>query len=147
MWKAIANVATLCSPSGVMFIAIYNYLGSASKVWVQIKRAYCKAPQWLKGPFALAVIVPVQLYSFLIYMVQGKTMAFFRENYNYRTMRGMNWWHDQVDWIGGYPYEDAKPEEIFQFLYTRRFSLKNLTTCRGNIGCNQFVVQRESAAS
>jgi 2-polyprenyl-6-hydroxyphenyl methylase/3-demethylubiquinone-9 3-methyltransferase len=44
-----------------------------------------------------------------------------------------------VDWIGGYPYEVAKPEEIFEFFRKRGFEMVRLTTCIGGLGCNEYV--------
>lgn len=32
------------------------------------------------------------------------------------SLRGMSKWHDLIDWIEGYPFEVAKPEQIFDFL-------------------------------
>ena len=31
----------------------------------------------------------------------------------------MNRWHDILDWVGGYPYEFATPDEIFEQVMTR----------------------------
>jgi 2-polyprenyl-6-hydroxyphenyl methylase/3-demethylubiquinone-9 3-methyltransferase len=55
--------------------------------------------------------------------------------------RGMHGWYDLVDWIGGWPYEVAKPEQVFKFLRDRGFILQDLTTCAGH-GCNEFVFVR-----
>ncbi len=32
---------------------------------------------------------------------------------------------DWVDWLGGFPFEFAKPEEIFEFYKRKGFSLLN----------------------
>ena len=48
----------------------------------------------------------------------------------------MSLWHDAVDWVGGYPFEVAKPEEIFDFYFKRGFHLVRLTTQAGDLGCN-----------
>ena len=141
MWKALGNVAVRCEANGVLFVAIYNHMGGASRRWTRIKKTYCQLPRWLRTPFALAVMIPIQLRSLLIYIVQAKPREFFTEKSGYKTKRGMNWWYDQIDWIGGYPYEDAKPEEVFTFFSRQGYSLTNLTTCGGGIGCNQFVFQ------
>lgn len=53
--------------------------------------------------------------------------------------RGMSAWRDIVDWAGGYPFEVAKPEEVFDFFQAKGFSLKKLKTCAGGLGCNEFV--------
>ncbi len=51
----------------------------------------------------------------------------------------MSAWHDLVDWVGGYPFEVASPEEIFDFYFNYGFELIKLKTCRGGLGCNEFV--------
>ena len=51
--------------------------------------------------------------------------------------RGMHGWYDLVDWVGGWPFEVAKPEEIFRYLRDRGFILQELTTSAGH-GCNEF---------
>ena len=54
-------------------------------------------------------------------------------------------WHDLVDWVGGYPFEVAKPEEVFEFYKKRGFNLSKLNTRGGGSGCNEYVFTRELA--
>ena len=63
-------------------------------------------------------------------------------NYSKGNSRGMSPWRDVVDWVGGYPFEVAKPEEIFDFLYAKGFHLQRLKTCAGGHGCNEFVFRQ-----
>ena len=53
----------------------------------------------------------------------------------------MHGWYDLVDWVGGRPFEDARPEEVFCYLRDRGFVLQELTTSAGH-GCNEFVFVR-----
>ncbi len=53
-------------------------------------------------------------------------------------MRGMTIWHDAVDWVGGYPFEVAKPDSLIQFYRKRGFSLAEMKLTAGS-GCNEFV--------
>ena len=64
----------------------------------------------------------------------------------YRGMggRGMSLYHDVVDWIGGWPFEVATPEEIFRFFRKRGFVLTELVTCGGTHGCNEFVFNTDT---
>ena len=62
----------------------------------------------------------------------------------YSKNRGMSVWHDWHDWLGGYPFEVARPEQIFRFLRDNGFVLENMTTVGGSLGCNQFVARRVS---
>jgi hypothetical protein len=54
--------------------------------------------------------------------------------------------HDWEDWLGGYPFEVAKPEEIFERFQQKNFMLKKMRTCAGGLGCNEFVFERCSDA-
>lgn len=49
---------------------------------------------------------------------------------------------DVVDWVGGFPFEVSKPEEIFSFYRSYGFTLCVLKTCAGGLGCNEYVFQR-----
>jgi 2-polyprenyl-6-hydroxyphenyl methylase/3-demethylubiquinone-9 3-methyltransferase len=55
----------------------------------------------------------------------------------------MNPWHDWVDWLGGYPFEVATPEAVFDYFHARGFRLEHLTTCLGGFGNNEFTFSRE----
>jgi len=57
--------------------------------------------------------------------------------------RGMNRWYDMIDWVGGYPYEVAKPEEIFEFYKAKGYSLAKMRCGGVGLGCNEFVLVRE----
>jgi len=61
----------------------------------------------------------------------------------YKKDRGMSRVRDWVDWLGGYPFEVAKPEEIFDLYREQGFALERLKTCAGGIGCNEFVLRRQ----
>jgi hypothetical protein len=54
----------------------------------------------------------------------------------------MSKWHDIVDWIGGYPFEVATPDAVFDFYRDRGFTLTALKTeCTGS-GCNEYVFRK-----
>lgn len=62
---------------------------------------------------------------------------------NYGSARGMSRVTDWFDWLGGYPFEVAKPEEIFDFYRARGFRLERLRTAGGGLGNNEFILVRE----
>ena len=45
---------------------------------------------------------------------------------------------DWVDWLGGYPYEFAKPEVIIRFFLKKEYFLRNLISTN-SLGCNQYL--------
>ena len=65
----------------------------------------------------------------------------FREWTGYSANRGMNKWRDIIDWVGGYPYEAAKADELFHFFKDRGFSLEKMR-CDGGLGCHELVFRR-----
>lgn len=142
LYQALENVTRLVKDGGDFFISIYNDTGSSSRRWRWIKKTYCRLPRLLRTPFAIAVAAPIQIYPFTVYLVRGKLALFIDKRRSYNKQRGMSWWHDQIDWIGGYPYETAKPEEIFEFCKARGFRLERLVTCGGGNACNQFVFSK-----
>jgi hypothetical protein len=76
------------------------------------------------------------------YSAAGHPMSYMRTWTEYKRSRGMSRWHDIVDWIGGYPFEVALPEKIFDFYRERGFELLRLTTAAGGWGCNQYLFRR-----
>ena len=61
---------------------------------------------------------------------------------NYPKSRGMTLWVDTKDWLGGYPYEFARPEEILRFC-RREFGMEliNLRTTQ-TTGGNEFLFRK-----
>jgi len=143
MWRAIAGATVPVAPGGRLFISIYNDQGTRSRVWRAVKRGYNRAPESMRTPYAVAVMAPREALSAAKLTAQGRPLDYVRYWTRYRRSRGMSRWHDLIDWVGGYPFEVAKPEAVFDFLRTRGFSLDRLTTCGGGIGCNQFVFRRD----
>lgn len=143
MWKALDLITRPVAPSGHLFIAIYNDQGPRSRVWTTVKRLYNRS-RLGKGAL-LAVLVPYNVGRGLaVDMIRRRNpLARYRE---YQRMRGMSMMHDWKDWFGGYPFEVAKPEAIFDSFFARGFSLTKLRTCGGDHGCNEFVFTRGSLA-
>jgi 2-polyprenyl-6-hydroxyphenyl methylase/3-demethylubiquinone-9 3-methyltransferase len=142
MWKALDLVGRLVVSSGTLFIAIYNDQGSRSSFWTSVKRFYNRGP--VGKALVLGAFVPY-------YVVRGAIVDIVRrksprQRYrDYHRSRGMSAMVDWKDWLGGYPFEVARPEEIFEFFRERGFSLVRMTTCAGGQGCNEFVFRRDAA--
>jgi 2-polyprenyl-3-methyl-5-hydroxy-6-metoxy-1,4-benzoquinol methylase len=143
MWTALQHVVDLVAPNGSLFIAIYNDQGAWSERWRRIKRVYCSGAVQraiVLGAY-LGITTARNLVADVVWL--RNPLARYRE---YRQNRGMSHLHDAKDWLGGYPFEVAKPEEIFEFYERRGFRLTKLVTQRGTVGCNEFVFTRASDA-
>jgi SAM-dependent methyltransferase len=138
MWQALGNAASLVAPRGQLFIAIYNDQGTLSRRWTWVKRTYNRIPlmRW-----------PLLWVSFWHenWRRIAKDLLLLRPFHTLRHYdqggRGMSLWRDVVDWVGGYPFEVARPEEIFDFYRNRDFLMERLKTTN-SLGCNEFVFRR-----
>jgi 2-polyprenyl-3-methyl-5-hydroxy-6-metoxy-1,4-benzoquinol methylase len=133
MYGACRNVVPRVAAGGQLFIALYNDQGATSRYWLWVKRVYNsgRAGRFLMAAFHAPYLVGVR---WLVRAATGR-----------RTVeRGMTLWRDMFDWLGGYPFEVSKPEEILRFFRERGFELENLRTCGGRMGCNEFVFRRKA---
>lgn len=121
VWRAMDLVAGRVKPGGVLNAMIYLDRGWRSVVWRGIKRVYCSSPA---GMMAVLTI-------FLPYFVTRGGIEDLcmlrnpvRRYTDYKRTRGMSVVHDWIDWLGGYPYEFAKPAAVIRFMETRGFALQ-----------------------
>ena len=140
LWEALENAGTLVVEGGTLFVSIYNDQRWISALWRAVKRTYVGSPtamQYLLLMPSLAVVWGPNC-------VKNLVLAFepLKDWKAYRSARGMSPWHDLVDWVGGFPFEVARPEHIFDYYRERGFVLERLTTCGGGKGCNEFVFRK-----
>jgi SAM-dependent methyltransferase len=153
MWKAIELASARTVPGGFFWIAIYNDQGVWSRIWRLVKRCYVGLPAWLRPAYILLVGGAWAAQRAVRRSVRHVAELFLGRRERPREQssqslgasqrsRGMHLWYDLIDWIGGYPFEVAQPEEVFRFVRDRGFQLVELTTCGGGLGCNEFVFRR-----
>jgi len=140
MWEALENVIPTVRSSGILFIAIYNDQDYISRRWLRLKKLYNKHPM-LRLPLAIYTLIKQWGMTLLPEAIKGRPLRSWNE---YKKSRGMSPWYDIVDWIGGLPFEVAKPEEIFDFYRSKGFGLQRMKTCGGGLGCNEFVFVKKT---
>lgn len=142
MWSALENAALPVAEGGKLFVAIYNDTGSQAARWHWIKKTYCKLPKLLKTPFAVLMIAPEELKSLAKSIVTLKPQSYVHSWTRYKNGRGMNRWHDIIDWVGGFPYEVAAPDELFEFYKAKGFRLTKMKVKGVGLGCNEMVFEK-----
>jgi 2-polyprenyl-3-methyl-5-hydroxy-6-metoxy-1,4-benzoquinol methylase len=131
MKRAIENSCRLVDPKGGYFIcAIYNHHWT-SPIWNWIKWSYNILPKVLQQ--VLIVLFYPAIYT-AKWAVTGENPM--------KMDRGMNFFHDVVDWIGGYPYEYASRDEIETLVGQQGFQCLSTQPAQVPTGCNVFVFQR-----
>ena len=118
MWNAIENAARCLHESSIFYIALYStdvYVDPPAEYWLKIKREYNFANHlkklWMEWRYAWRDSIRGCLK-------QGKSPLTHMQEY--KLSRGMSYWHDVRDWLGGYPMEFAGNKE------TEVFARKNL---------------------
>lgn len=135
MWNALPNVIPLINLGRKLFMAIHNDQGRSSQNWLFIKKIYNK----ISNSFHFVILIPIFLRlwfpTIIREILKGNLFKTWKMYINHRDMSP---WHDVIDWVGGYPFELSKHEDIFNFCSTRGFSLDKLKTCVGGLGCNNL---------
>jgi 2-polyprenyl-6-hydroxyphenyl methylase/3-demethylubiquinone-9 3-methyltransferase len=146
MWVALENAARLVGPKGLLAVALYNDQGGWSRRWTAIKKTYNRLPGMLRIPFTAIVMGTREIPQIGISAIRGDIGSYIRSWSDYSAIsgRGMSRWHDMLDWIGGYPFEVSRPEQVLDFLRNRGFSLEKLRTEGGGLGCNEFLFSRDT---
>jgi 2-polyprenyl-6-hydroxyphenyl methylase/3-demethylubiquinone-9 3-methyltransferase len=141
MFDGLENIIRLVKPQGLLFISVYNDQGLGSKIWHKIKKTYVRYP--IVRPY-LVTLCGLWIWKYRIIwgtIRYGNPYKFIQE-YN-QNNRGMSAYYDLIDWVGGYPFEVASPERIFDFLKARNYDLLKLKTCGGQRGCNEYIFSKK----
>lgn len=140
MINAFENVSDLVKPNGLLFISIYNDQGKASKRWTWIKKTFNKSGFLIR--FFLSVYTLFKQWSITFIKDFLKTGNPFKSWISYKKNRGMSAYYDLIDWVGGYPFEVATPEVVFNFFKKKGFLLEGLKTCAGGVSCNEYIFKK-----
>jgi SAM-dependent methyltransferase len=131
MWRAVENVIQCVEPGGKLHIALYNEHRNSAR-WLKVKRICNRFPRsvlpFLKASYGLLVFARL--------LAGGQSPAEYTRRY--RESRGMSFWRDVEDWLGGLPYEYAKPDHVSDLLSKRGFLLAKLRAT-DTVGCNEFL--------
>lgn len=137
MWEALENAKLIVAQRGLLYIAIYNDQGLYSKLWLKMKQIYCSGI--IGRIFVSSSIIPFYfiLGAAVIDIIRLKNPIIrYRE---YKRKRGMSQIYDWFDWLGGLPFEVAKPNIIIDVFQKSRFDLKKSKIVGKKLGCNEYV--------
>lgn len=135
MWDALQFAASLVAPQGVLVVALYRRTPLCG-AWRMEKRFYSTAPRIVQ--FVIRVAFKT-VFLAGIAATGRNPLNYIR---NYKSSRGMNWHCDVHDWLGGYPYESAAPDEVMGRLFAHNFRAACLADRAGfglfGAACNEY---------
>ncbi len=141
LWRAVDAAARLVAPGGLLFISVYNDQGFASRQWRRVKQRYNASGRVTRGLLVAGSIAYLGRRRPLSAVGRLGRRRPAREALPVR-VRGMSARHDLIDWVGGYPFEVARPEDVFGHVRLLGFELRHLKTCGGGLGCNEYVFEQ-----
>src|SRR5690606_11948962 len=145
MWKGIDAACSLANENALVYLAIYNDCGITSRFWYRVKRFYNRGV--IARFLTSLVFVPYYyIVSMLVDMMHLRSPFYSIKRYDKIGFRGMSFYHDVIDWIGGYPYEYCTASEIFDRVKKKGFSLVSMRTT-SSLGCNEIVFKKINADS
>mgnify|MGYP003575269994 CR=1 FL=1 len=134
MKMALRNAVQRVAPHGMLMIAIYNKHWS-SGVWKVIKWMYNRVGSWGQK-ILIWILTPV--------IFLAKWLVTFQNPF--KMQRGMEFMHNVVDWVGGYPYEYASIAEMRAALENTGFEVLAVFPAKVPTGCNEFVCRKRAAS-
>jgi 2-polyprenyl-6-hydroxyphenyl methylase/3-demethylubiquinone-9 3-methyltransferase len=129
MWDAIRNACGLVLSGGILFLALYAE-GPRYSSHLALKRKFNK-----KSKFGKKMMV----YRWIANIMLGRLLKFQNPlTWNEKNSRGMNVYHDIVDWLGGLPYEVAAEDEVVVFCRKLGFILERIKV-KSEGACSIYV--------
>jgi 2-polyprenyl-3-methyl-5-hydroxy-6-metoxy-1,4-benzoquinol methylase len=136
MWQALDNAAIPVRRDGTLFIALYNDQGTRSRMWRTIKKSYSRGGPLMRGALLVLFASYFGVRTFLSSIFRKRNAA------TKHSMRGMRYFTDLVDWIGGYPFEVADPDSVSSFFLRKGFELAAVKSVGTGMGNNEYVFRR-----
>lgn len=139
MNQAILSACSLVKPGGTLVLSLYGKTRWCG-LWTRIKRWYVKADSQAK---AKAERIYIRLFGAYL-LLRGKRLSAHISNYAKK--RGMDFYHDVRDWLGGYPYESISPQELYTLVLPQGFRLLKARVARRSglfgSGCDEYVFEK-----
>jgi SAM-dependent methyltransferase len=129
-WTAIRNAARLIAPGGVFYVALYTsdaFVDPPAEFWLDVKRRYNRSG-WL-GKRAIEAWYIVRQFVAML-RARKNPLAYV---WNYKKSRGMSYYTDVKDWVGGWPMEFSAISEVKRFARDElKLELMNIATGEAN---------------
>jgi 2-polyprenyl-6-hydroxyphenyl methylase/3-demethylubiquinone-9 3-methyltransferase len=141
MWKGLDLATIPLAPRGLLYVALYARLSPiAHRLVTARKRLYARGPAPLRWALTGSFAVYAGLLEAAASVAHGRHPLARILDYQ-SAWRGMSWWHDIVDWVGGYPYESASPGDVLAFGRRKSLTLARLLVHPHN-ACNEYLFEK-----
>ena len=123
VWRGIDNTVKLMKPDGMMYIALYEYnvqINPTPEFWLEVKQKYVRGGWLTKRKLELWYI-----WTFMLAKDIHALPKVIRDIRS-RKDRGMEFFANLVDWLGGWPMEFVKLEDVKEWGLKKKLEIANL---------------------
>lgn len=127
MWEAMDNAARLGKKGSLYYIALYDYeihVDPTPEFWLEVKQRYNNSGGWNKRQMECWYV-----WKFMLNSRLRNVPALVKRVVGYKQSRGMEFYTDVKDWLGGWPMEFAKRDDVKA--WAERHNLEILTMKTG----------------
>jgi len=150
LYEALARAGAMTAPSGLFVFALYRKTWFC-RFWTIEKRWYAAASA-KRQEYARRTYIRLFRIALLL---TGRRFAAYKEDY--RSNRGMDFYNDVHDWMGGYPYESISNREVDDLMTSTGFQARRpFPSSKRKIlgrnvgffgsGCDEYVYVRKGSS-
>jgi len=135
VWRAIDNAAKTVADGGLFYIALYSEdVQTDPDFWLRIKQEYNKASPARRRR--------MEWWYVWVYVMKRNPLRLpyvFWRIARHQLTRGMSFFADIRDWLGGWPMQFTRDAEVIKFLEDRGFVQTNIKTGEA---CTEFLFSK-----
>ena len=140
VWRALANAQRAVADGGMFYIALYSAdIETKPEYWLKIKQEYNKAGPWKRRRMEWWYV-----WAHIMHRRFWRFPDLIRRIVQYRLSRGMNFFADMRDWLGGWPMQFVHDRDVIDFLEGEH----GFQACQDKTGeaNTEFVFRRQAKA-
>jgi 2-polyprenyl-3-methyl-5-hydroxy-6-metoxy-1,4-benzoquinol methylase len=136
VWRAIDNVQNTVMDGGLLYIALYSAdVQTDPEFWLRMKKQYNEA-----GSLERSKMEWWYIWNFVMNRNPARIPYLAFRIVRHRLTRGMSFFADIRDWLGGWPMEFVRDQDVIDHMEKQRgFKLSNIKTGEA---CSEFVFER-----
>lgn len=135
VWRAFENAQACIAPGGLFYLALYSadVYGDTVGYWLDTKRSYSAA-----GPFKRLGMEAAYIWRHVLHGRLRNTADGIRYFRDYKRSRGMSAMTDIRDWLGGWPMQFVRDQEVIDSATRNGLTLAKIKAGEAN---TEFLFQ------
>lgn len=143
LWSALRLAALPVKPGGLFYIALYSLdaeINPSAEFWLETKQRYVGSTEFMKTMMVLWYVWRFQMQKRLRELPNT-----VRTILDYRAKRGMSYFTDVRDWLGGWPMEYSHDDDVID-LFKTEFGFELVKLTQGE-ACSEFLFRAPAATA